>query len=156
TVRVWRAEPQGAVRLGGHGARVAVLTFSPSGKHMASAAMNNTVTLWDMAGRKEVRSLAGRCAAFSADGQRLAVGGDNGVIKVFNAATGKELLSLPGHKQTVRGVAFSADRRFLASAAADQTEEGESGTGNGELFVWDLATGKKLHTLAGHRGPVSS
>jgi tetratricopeptide (TPR) repeat protein len=42
-------------------------------------------------------------------------------VKVWDAATGQELLSLKGHTGQVWGVAYSPDRRCLASAGADQT-----------------------------------
>ena len=47
--------------------------------------------------------------------------------------------TLTGHTKEVRGIAFSLDRRLLATASADQTAR-----------LWDPATGDCLRTLTGH------
>src|SRR4051794_34734319 len=48
---------------------------------------------------------------------------------------------LTGHGDNVYAVAFAPDGRTLASASGD-----------GDARIWDLATGKTLHTLTGHNG----
>ena len=60
------------------------------------------------------------------------------------AAIGEELFTLRGHSNSVSGVAFSPDRKRLASASADHT-----------VKVWDITNGKELHALAGHEKQVT-
>jgi WD40 repeat protein len=60
------------------------------------------------------------------------------MVRVWDAATGLQILNLPGHTDTVLGVAFSPDGR-LASASHDRT-----------VRVWDATSGKELLTLLGH------
>jgi WD40 repeat protein len=50
---------------------------------------------------------------------------------------------LRGHRQGVTALAFSRDRKLLASASQDNT-----------VRVWELTTGKCLAPLQGHDGPV--
>jgi hypothetical protein len=81
------------------------------------------------------------CVAFSPDGALLASGGADKTVRLWDPATGKHLRTLAGHKSVVRGVAFSPDARWLASA----------GGGDSTVRLWDPATGEHLRTLAGHR-----
>jgi WD40 repeat protein len=56
-----------------------------------------------------------------------------------------ERLILRGHKGEALAVAYSPDRRRLASASRDW-----------QVRVWDAATGQLLATLDGHRHTVSA
>ncbi|MCP4599332.1 MAG: hypothetical protein GY847_02140 [Proteobacteria bacterium] len=53
--------------------------------------------------------------------------------------------SLHGHEGPISQIAWSPDRRTLASASNDQT-----------IRLWDAATGKLLQTLTGHSYSVYS
>ena len=66
-------------------------------------------------------------------------------MAVWQAASGKAILKLIGHEALVRGVAFSADGKRIASASWDRTAK-----------VWDAQSGKLLLTLRGHTDRVQS
>jgi WD40 repeat protein/tRNA A-37 threonylcarbamoyl transferase component Bud32 len=104
--------------LRGHTGPVACVTFSPDGQTLASASHDQTIKVWDLAQRQ-------------VDFQR------------DEPATGHETFTHRGHKGPVRGVVYSPDGRFLASASDDQT-----------VKIWNTATGKELLTLREHAGPV--
>src|SRR5207244_2287942 len=53
------------------------------------------------------------------------------------------LLTLDGHADTVTAVAFSPNRRRLASASLDHT-----------VKLWEIPTGQELRTLTGHAAGV--
>jgi WD40 repeat protein/tRNA A-37 threonylcarbamoyl transferase component Bud32 len=62
----------------------------------------------------------------------------------------EHLLVLEGHTLNLRCVTYSPDGRLLASCSG----EWNGTTQPGEVFVWDAASGKRLHTFLGHRAAV--
>jgi WD40 repeat protein len=64
-------------------------------------------------------------------------------------------VSLTGHTDWVNSVAFSPDGRLLASGSCGQRDSG----GNciqGEIKLWEVATGSLVRTLSGHTNWVNS
>ncbi|MDE0684804.1 MAG: hypothetical protein OXI63_17940, partial [Candidatus Poribacteria bacterium] len=58
---------------------------------------------------------------------------------------GDPLWILKGHAGTVTAVAFSSSSKMLASGSADQ-----------RVRLWDLTTGKLLHTFSSHTSKISA
>ena len=56
-----------------------------------------------------------------------------------------ELVVQAGHSREVQKVAFSPDRKMLASASLDQT-----------VKLWDVPTGRELRTFRGHTDVVGA
>ncbi|BAZ49856.1 WD-40 repeat-containing protein [Nostoc sp. NIES-4103] len=137
-------------RLEGHSNYVWGVAFSPDGKTIASASLDNTVKLWNVATGEEIAILKGhsdevRDVAFSPDGKTIASASLDKTVKLWNAATGKEINTLKGHSDSVYSVAFSPDGKMIASASADKT-----------VKLWNAATGKEINTLKGHSDSVYS
>jgi WD40 repeat protein/serine/threonine protein kinase len=152
----------------GPASSVSAVAFSPDGKRLASAGGNSDtgeLKLWDVASGREVIPFEGHrfhvwSVAFSPNGKLLASGGsgghippeniddrssEHGEVKLWDATTGKQVKVFKASGRIVMSVAFSPDRKLLASASND-----------GTVQLWDLATGKVIRPLKGHTGAVSS
>ncbi len=78
--------------------------------------------------------------AISPDGQRLLTGSWQGLAHIWDLATGKPLVTVQQGVH-VHGVAFSPDGSRFATASNDP---------EGEVRLWNAATGQLLQTYSGH------
>jgi WD40 repeat protein/serine/threonine protein kinase len=143
---------------GRHDERIWGMTFSPDGRHLATASNDWTVKVWEWDASRlrqcqeptrtlPVRALGWRNrVAFSPDNRCLATGGTEHAVQIWDIAKAEqEPKTLRGHTGDVFAVAFSPDGRWLASAGEDTT-----------VRLWDATSGEPQHKLRGHTGWVNS
>lgn len=124
-------------RLTGHRQEVYSLSWSPDGSRLASVCADGTVRVWDVEAGRSVAVLPGGLA--SADGGVGFTARGDGVWVAGNGLTRYPLSDptvLRGHRSYVYNLAFSPDGRTLASGGSD-----------GEIILWDPATGQSMHRL---------
>jgi WD40 repeat protein len=122
------------------------LSLTPDGKTLATSGNDWTVCLWDLAARKELRSLPEHTSAyFAPDGKMLATATRTHAIELLDATTLEFRRRLDGHTDTPDSQCFSADGKLLASCGTD------SG-----LRVWDASRGHLLAVARGHKGRIWS
>jgi WD40 repeat protein len=143
----------------------AAVAFSADGKRIVSVSPDLETHTWEVSTGKELLFRKGDDAlqgaqpgvglALAPDGSLLAdVRGETPVLS--DPTTGKTRHTLAGHKDRVEAVAFSADGKFLATAAIDRTAcVWDTAAIDRTASVWDTATGKLLHTLEHGKGSSS-
>src|SRR5262249_42170251 len=136
--------------LEGHGLLITQVAFSPGGKLLASASLDQTVKLWNTMTGKEERTLHEEASVFgvaiSPDGRRGAAGREDHTVKLF-VPPGNEALTLSPQEGNILtdGVVFSPDGKQVAACWGPHVFAKN-------VTVWDVATGKALRRQAGLKG----
>ncbi|WP_024545311.1 WD40 repeat domain-containing serine/threonine-protein kinase [Picosynechococcus sp. NKBG15041c] len=126
--------------LRGHHAYISDLQFAPDSYHLASAAADQTIRLWDLDHRQEASCLRGHRGIVSSLifwGDRLISGSWDYTIRLWDWQQGEQLTYLEGKSTWIQGLAFWEKTKQLAALGADQN-----------LTYWDLAQEKVVQTFA--------
>jgi len=131
-----------------------LLQFSPDGKVLAAPSADGTVCLLEL-GSGKVRDLQAHESAlpalvFSADGATVVSCGREGTVKKWDVSSGKLMTNHPlpvlaRANLNVRSVALASHGKTLAT----------SQTGENDILVWDIASGKATARRAGACRPTA-
>ena len=159
TLYVWNfEEPEHPVKLTGHTDHTWSVVFSPDGKRLVSGAADQTARIWDVELGEEIAILpiGEPCTpmgfAFSPCGN-LIVGGLDNEIRFWCAKqlTTIRIITKPDNNQRTYAFAFSPCGDYLASGTWWQ-----EGMEKMAIRIWDVASGKNIHTFWGHNSDVQS
>ncbi|MBX6316777.1 MAG: WD40 repeat domain-containing protein, partial [Isosphaeraceae bacterium] len=160
-VRLWDlAAGRLRYRRQGHACWLQAVAFSPDGQHALTAGGGSwkvingrrpggsdfSVRLWDLRRGRLLRTFTGHTGpvmsvAFAPDGRTAASASRDHTILLWSLDSSQPPQRLEGAAE-VFGIAFSPTGDRLLSVSWDQAT------------LWDLATGRTIQTLAGHKGPV--
>ncbi|WP_291522109.1 pentapeptide repeat-containing protein [Branchiibius sp. NY16-3462-2] len=129
--------------LTGHSGEVQAVAYHPDGYHLATAATDGTVRIWEATTGETLQTLTGhtdavQALAYHPDGHQLATTSTDGTARIWNPTTGENLHTLPGHTNWVQAVAYHPGGHQLATGY------------DGTVRIWDATTGEPLHTLPGY------
>ena len=119
---------------------ICTVAFSPDGKIFATG-RKRSVTLIDVATRKEVTSLTGHtgdveCVSFSPAGNFLASSSYDGTVRLWSLEDKKPAGVLQGHDDRVTAVVFLDEGRLIASSGRDK-----------KINIWNVQTKQLVRTL---------
>ena len=151
-------------KLQGHIDAVKSVSWSPNGKFIASASLDNTVKIWDVSNANMIHSFPHnnhvKSVSWSPDGKFIAsatgdtTSGGSGehLVYVWDINTKKLALKYNGHSDGVAAVAWSPRGKYIASAGGNI----KTGDGDTTVQIWDALSGKKIITYSGHQNMVNS
>lgn len=120
-------------KLSGHKGQVFAIAFRSSSDQIATAD-ETTTRIWTTTGQL-LFTLDGAARGFTPDGRSL-ITTRRQIAKVWDAVTGKLKFTLAGHERDITSVSFSYDGSKLATGSED-----------GTVKIWDVATGQASTTL---------
>jgi WD40 repeat protein len=169
TLRLWDLGTGKELHRAAHEAYLSA-ALSPDGKILADSRYDGSIYLWETATGKEVGRIRTGvnggtfCMAFSPDGRTLAVAGLTTAVRLYEVASGRLRNQLAVKQGSVHSLAFTADGRMLATGGGEaltqfrDVEEFRLSAAprlsDYRVCLWDVATGKQVHSLEGHQGGI--
>ncbi|MCV3209340.1 WD40 repeat domain-containing protein [Mesorhizobium sp. YC-39] len=135
----------------GHRDAVVWLAVAPDGHSILSASTDHTIKLWDIGGKRLIRTLGvhkdmARTALFMPGGVSALTAGDDGEIVQRRLSDGAVLhVFSSGGNGGVNKLAISPDGKRAVS-----------GHDTGTVIVWDIEKGSVLHVMTGHDWSISA
>ena len=134
----------------GSGAQVNRAVFSPDGRRFATASLDASARIWDVASGRQHAVLRGHGASvssvdFAADGRRVLTTSSDSTARIWDVETGRELVRLEGHEAAIGGGEFSPDGALIVTFSIDRTAR-----------LWSGRDGKPLCTLAQDEAEITS
>lgn len=142
--------------LPGHFRRVNNVAWNHDGSHLASAADDSQVIIWDTESWQPVVRLSENnsavySVAWSKDGSRLASGSENNKIIIWDTETWEPIVELGEHMENVLSLAWNADGSRLASGSGENYPSGDN-----MIIIWDTESWEPVAKLTEHTNEVGS
>ncbi len=147
SLRLWDMESRKEIDAFPKHKVLGILGFSPCGQYLACA--GEEILLWDIAHRKLHKTGLNQGPFISACRHYFVCSGDETVLYDLMRREIRHQLPLPEGSERIFCAAFSPCERYLAGGAWWQ-----EGLEKVPIYVWEVASGKHLATLRGHRTDV--
>ena len=154
TVQVWNAITTNLMfpPYTEHVQDITSVAWSPDGNHLASASSDGIVKIWDALTGKTLHTFSQIAdvgsVAWSPDSTSIVTGdyNDDDSVRIWNIGKESNTRVFPSTVgNLIYTVAWSPDSKHIAA-----------GYDNGQVKVWQFATGEQILTYTGHNQPVMS
>jgi eukaryotic-like serine/threonine-protein kinase len=150
SVSLWDAKTTTGRRIGSHEKMIREVTFSASGRLLASTSNDYTVKLWDATEGRLLFTLEGHLfnthfVAFSPDEKLLASSSYDRTVRIWDTQTGKSVSVLSGYRADTSWLAFSPDGTTLASTCID-----------GTIRLSSVSSLEEVQLIQAHQGVITS
>jgi len=147
TVGLWAVDKRTMTSsIKAHSGRVEALAITADGALIASAGADRTAKIWETKTGKEKAQFGGFAAEitflqFASNGKQLFAGTSSGILSRLNVATSKSEAEVKADEQS-------------AAVAVSSTGIAAFGGSAGKIILVELASGREIKTLNGHKGTV--
>jgi WD40 repeat protein len=120
------------------------LAYSPDGKHIAVAAGDHNVYIFNIENSDKPKVLEGHAEAvtalaFSPDSKKLASGSADKTLRLWDVYSGKTISILSGHSGSILSLTYSSNGKSIVSGSDDKT-----------VRLWDVDKAEATQILLGH------
>ncbi len=154
--------------LRGHTGWSTGVAFTNDGRFLASGSTDGSVRIWDLATRRELKSLIGPKAAvhalaISPDGKKLATASDDDTLRIWHIQSGQIAKTIkwdtPHRDFKTWFVCFGRNSHLVAGKSATASAVNNEKIQQSAIGVWDVDTGLPFATLdqesSRHRSIIS-
>ena len=174
-IKMWNCETGEYIRtFEKHTNNVTTLCIDPAGKQFLSGSYDESVVLWDINKSEWIRffyPVSGgvveeygggtKAVCFCPDGKHFISASENGTVKRWEIETG-ECVYILEVKRHIYSVCFSPDCKHVLVVTVEGSFHDTKinlielwKTISCTIELWDIETGKCIHYLHGHKGPVT-
>jgi WD40 repeat protein/serine/threonine protein kinase len=162
-ISAWQRQSPRVLSIFSHADAIRNVGFSPDGRTAFTASLDKTVRLWDAATGQPIGAALRHArqpnvVIFTADCNRVLTGDESGVAQFWDAATGQRSGPALAHGGPILGVAISPNSKTVLTVFRQPGPEWKQADSrppprdvapgilaiNGEMRLWDAATGRLL------------
>ncbi|EGD79062.1 U5 snRNP-specific protein [Salpingoeca rosetta] len=157
TVRVWDARRRGAVHTLNSGYQVMAVVMADDGERIISAGLDNAIKMWDLRTMDVTERLAGHTdtvtgLSLSPNGKEVLSFAMDNTARIWDV---QPFAQGPRLKKTLMGAQVGLEKNFIKCAWTPDGKHVGCGSGDRNVYVWNVFSQKIAYCLPGHKSCVN-